>query len=82
MTPFCRAVVKLLKSQRDYQGDYQGMGAYRLREALMNQGFGKHPAGVAMNLTKLAFKGEYVTQYIYNNERIFMLTDKGKRHLP
>lgn len=76
MTPFCTAVVNILLSQKDPD---RGMGAYDLRVRLMDLGFGKHPAGVAMNLTKLAFKGEYVTQYIYEEERIFMLTTKGRQ---
>jgi hypothetical protein len=74
MSPFCAAVVKILKD-KSING---GVDAYHLREALMDQGMGKHPAGVAMNLTKLAFKGEYITQYIHHNERVFMLTEKGK----
>lgn len=80
MTPFCRAVVKLLQAKEKI--DHQGMYAYELREALMDQGMGKHPAGVAMNLTKLAFKGEYVTQYIHHDERVFMLTEQGKKCTP
>lgn len=76
MTPFCKAVVDILLSQRDVDA---GMEAYELRTRLIEHGFGKHPAGVAMNLTKLAFKGEYVTQFIYKEERIFMLTAKGRQ---
>lgn len=76
MTPFCTAVVNILLSRRDVDA---GMGAYELREKLMEAGFGKHPAGVAMNLTKLAFKGEYVTCFIHNRGRIFMLTSKGRQ---
>jgi hypothetical protein len=76
MTLFCTAVVNILLSQRDAD---RGMGSYELRTRLMEQGFGKHPAGVAMNLTKLAFKGEYVTQFIHKEERIFMLTAKGRQ---
>ena len=73
MTPFCAAVVAILKQHT------QGVDAYRLREALMDQGMGKHPAGVAMNLTKLAFKGEYITQHCERDGgRMFMLTAKGK----
>ena len=79
MTPFCTAVVNILLSQKDVDA---GMGAYDLRERLMDLGFGKRPAGVAMNLTKLAFKGEYVTQFIYKEERIFMLTAKGRKGRP
>ncbi len=74
MTPFCRAVVDTLK-----KAERCSMDAYHLREAMMDQGFGKHPAGVAMNLTKLAFKGEYVTCFIDNqDQRIFLLTSEGK----
>ena len=74
MTPFVRTVIDIIKER----GMYDGIDAYKLREALMDRGMGKHPAGVAMNLIKLAFKGEYITQYIHHNERVFMLTAKGK----
>lgn len=74
MTPFVRAVVDLLKA-----APHQSMDAYTLREALMEKGFGKHPAGVAMNLTKLAYKQQYVTSYIDNGDcRVFLLTSEGR----
>jgi hypothetical protein len=74
MTPFCAAAVAFLKKQ-----PLGSASAYALREAMMDQGFGKHPAGVAMNLTKLAFRGEYITSYIDNQDsRVFVLTAKGK----
>ena len=74
MTPFCKAVVDLLKA-----APQQNMDADGLRKALIKRGMGKHPAGVAMNLTKLAFKEEYVTQYCTSsNYRVFMLTSEGR----
>jgi len=73
VTPFCRAVVDLLKKDRNGSLD-----AYALREALMAQGVGKHPAAVAMHLTKLAWKDEYVATYLCNGIRVFVLTAKGK----
>lgn len=73
MTPFCKAVVEILKTAR-----HGSMDSYTLREALMDKGWGKHPAAVAMNLTKLAFKGEYITCYVDNSDcRVFMLTSEG-----
>ena len=74
MTPFCRAVVDLIKAAPNHS-----LSAYELRVAVMEKGFGKHPAAVAMNLTKLAFKGEYITQYCgRDNERVFIHTAKAK----
>jgi hypothetical protein len=74
MTPFCKAVVEILKAT-----PHSSMSACPLRKALMAQGWGKHPAAVAMNLTKMAWKGEYITCYIRNErERVFMLTSEGK----
>lgn len=73
MTPFCRAVVDLIKAAPNHS-----LSAYELRVAVMEKGFGKHPAAVAMNLTKLAFKGEYVTCFVRNNnQRYFLLTSEG-----
>jgi hypothetical protein len=73
VTPFCRAVVDLIKASPN-----QSLDAYTLRISLAAQGMGKHPAGIAMNLTKLAFRGEYVTCFTHNNYRVFLLTEKGK----
>jgi hypothetical protein len=73
LTPFCAAVVKILKAAHQ-----QSMDADSLRKAVMKAGFGKHPAGVAMHLTKLAWKEQYVTQYCHrDNYRVFMLTSEG-----
>lgn len=74
MTPFCKAVVEILRKAPNHS-----MDACTLRGALMDQGWGKYPAAVAMHLTKLAFKGEYVTGFVDNRDcRVFMLTSEGK----
>jgi hypothetical protein len=72
VTPFCEAVVEILKAS--HRG---GMGAGELRRALIAKGWGKHPAAVAMHLTKLAWKGEYITCYCQGAYHVFMLTPKG-----
>lgn len=74
MTPFVKAVCKRLAQERGHSLD-----AYRLRTDLMTAGWGKHPAAVAMHLTKLAFNGTYVTGYLHEGGgRIFMLTSEGR----
>lgn len=74
MTPFCKAVVALLQAAPG-----QSLDAYRLREALMDKGWGKHPAAVAMNLTLLAHKRKYIDCYVDNsNSRVFLLTSEGR----
>lgn len=73
-TPFCEAVIGVIKNTRG-----QTIAASRLRKELMCQGWGKHPAAVAMNITKLACKGEYITGYVDNTDsRVFMLTAEGR----
>jgi hypothetical protein len=75
-TPFERAVVAILKAAEPHSVD-----SYHLREALMDQGMGKHPAGVAMNLTRVAWKERYYTCYTdHGGFRMFLLTSEG-RHL-
>jgi hypothetical protein len=71
-SPFCLAVIKLLKAAR-----HQSMTAGELRRALIKQGHGKHPAAVAMHLTKLAWKQEFITGYCNDHGRVFMLTGAG-----
>ena len=71
-TEFVKAVVLYLAQYT------QGQDAYAVRTHLMDMGFGKHPAAVAMHLTKLAWKSEYVTGYVYHEERVFMLTSEGR----
>lgn len=73
LTPFVAAVIRTLRTQPSNCG----VDAYTLREALMWQGHGKHPAAVAMHLTKLAWKAKYVTSYMHNDSRMFMLTKEG-----
>jgi len=71
--PFTRKVIELLGKAK------QGVDSHELRRALMRAGFGKHPAGVAMNLTMLAWRGKYVTCYVDDHDcRIFMLTSEGR----
>lgn len=74
MTPFVKAVCKRLAQESGGSLD-----AYRLRTDLMAAGWGKHPAAVAMHLTKLSWKGEYVTYFIDNRDsRVFVLTSDGR----
>ena len=55
------------------------MGSYHLREALMDRGMGKHPAGVAMNLTRVAWRERFFTCFIDSqNDRNFVLTSDGR----
>ena len=71
-TPFVKAVVKIIKESGD-----SSVSSFHLRSKLMGQGWGKHPAAMAMHLTKLAWKQEYITCFIWNDERYFMLTSSG-----
>ena len=73
-TPFCKAVVEILQKARG-----RGVDGLQLRKALMAGGWGKRPAAVAMHLTKLAWKEEYVTGYCTDEGvRVFMLTSYGR----
>jgi hypothetical protein len=78
VTPFVRKVVEILqRHEAKWPG---GMDAYHVRKALMSAGFGKHPAAVAMHLTKLAWKKEYVDSYVGNcGSHILTLTAAGRQ---
>lgn len=77
MTPFCRAVAELIAARPNGVAD----GCY-LRNALIDAGHGRHPAAVAMNLTKLAWKREYIDTFLDNRDcRMFVLTADGKAAL-
>lgn len=73
-TAFEKAVIDILKAAEPHSVD-----GYRLREALMDKGMGKHPAGVAMNLTRVAWKERYFTCYTDDQQcRNFLLTSDGR----
>lgn len=75
MTDFERTVVRILQG-----ADCSTLSASDLREAVMAAGFGKHPAAVAMHLTKLAWKNRFVTCWLSNrDERMFTLTLDGRQ---
>jgi hypothetical protein len=75
-TPFEQAVIALIKAAPNGI-----LTAARLREALIAQGRGKHPAAVACNLTRVAWRERYFTCFVSSdNIRIFTLTSEG-RHL-
>lgn len=76
MTPtdFERTVVRIIKSH----GHMNSISAGALRHELLARGIGRHPAAVAMNLTKLAYKERYITGYVSNSDRrVFVLTSEG-----
>lgn len=76
MTPtkFEKVVVEIIKAAPNEMID-----GGRLRVTLLERGFGKHPAAVAMNLTRLAWRDRYVTSFLSNKDRrVFILTSEGK----
>lgn len=73
-TDFEHVVVWIIKTV----GRHGSIDAYTLREELMARGMGKHPAGVAMNLTRVAWRERFFTCYVNDgNCRVFMLTSDG-----
>jgi hypothetical protein len=74
-TRFERAVVALIYHHRTNNS----ISGWELRELLLKAGIGKHPAAVAMNLTRLACKNGTVGCFIKNDrDRYFLLTSDGE----
>jgi hypothetical protein len=72
-TPYERAVVEIIGAHG------VSINSESLRKALMARGFGKHPAAVAMNLTRVAWRERFFTCFINNDDvRYFMLTSDGQ----
>jgi hypothetical protein len=72
-TPFEQAVISIIK-----QYPHSSISSTPLRHALMDRGFGKHPAAVACNLTRIAWKERYFTCFSCHHDRNFILTSDGR----